>query len=229
MDKSKNHSTSVSLSKNFIGRWNEEEHALFLEGLSKCGRSYQAISKHVKTRTANQVKSHAQKYFNKHPESEYKPKPKHKAIAKQKVFKVENALPHQNEDELARLEYSYASIHSNLFDDYIIFLHHSEIDFITQDLVYIINKSTELSKNSSDQFSSKCKSLASEANLELNRIANALTKWPIRLPLPHPCLATCLSLDPPLSPSIYISPSSCCSPNLCLPSNHCPYLTQHMR
>ncbi|XP_058080184.1 transcription factor DIVARICATA-like [Magnolia sinica] len=46
--------------------WNEEEHRLFLIGLSKYGKGdWRSISRNcVKTRTPTQVASHAQKYFN---------------------------------------------------------------------------------------------------------------------------------------------------------------------
>eukprot|EP01114_Cavostelium_apophysatum_P019798 TRINITY_DN646_c0_g1_i1.p1 TRINITY_DN646_c0_g1~~TRINITY_DN646_c0_g1_i1.p1 ORF type:complete len:379 (+),score=110.84 TRINITY_DN646_c0_g1_i1:103-1239(+) len=44
--------------------WSSAEHALFLEGLNKYGKSnWKLIAEHVKTRTADQVRTHAQKYF----------------------------------------------------------------------------------------------------------------------------------------------------------------------
>jgi len=46
--------------------WNEDEHQRFLEGLSKYGpKSVKAISVLVQTRTPTQVRTHAQKYFQK--------------------------------------------------------------------------------------------------------------------------------------------------------------------
>jgi SHAQKYF class myb-like DNA-binding protein len=47
------------------GRWKKEEHALFLEALDQHGKNWQKISAHVKTRTAVQSRTHAQKYYQK--------------------------------------------------------------------------------------------------------------------------------------------------------------------
>jgi SHAQKYF class myb-like DNA-binding protein len=43
--------------------WSNEEHAKFLEALEKYGNDVKAIAAHVGTRTAIQVRTHAQKYF----------------------------------------------------------------------------------------------------------------------------------------------------------------------
>ncbi|CDW79668.1 myb-like dna-binding shaqkyf class family protein [Stylonychia lemnae] len=47
------------------GRWTKEEHAKFLEALRKYGKNWNKVFEHVKTRNEQQVRSHAQKYFNK--------------------------------------------------------------------------------------------------------------------------------------------------------------------
>jgi len=44
------------------GRWSEEEHALFLRGVSLHGRSWSKVAQVVGSRTTVQVRSHAQKY-----------------------------------------------------------------------------------------------------------------------------------------------------------------------
>ena len=49
-----------------MGIWNAEEHDLFLKGYKKYGRNWSLISKeYVTTRTRQQVRSHAQKFFRK--------------------------------------------------------------------------------------------------------------------------------------------------------------------
>jgi SHAQKYF class myb-like DNA-binding protein len=45
------------------GRWTPDEHDLFLLGMSRYGRDWKAVAKHIPTRSSTQVRSHAQKYF----------------------------------------------------------------------------------------------------------------------------------------------------------------------
>lgn len=45
------------------GRWKEEEHQLFLEGIEKFGKKWTQIAGLVKTRSVVQVRTHAQKYY----------------------------------------------------------------------------------------------------------------------------------------------------------------------
>lgn len=47
------------------GRWTEEEHARFLHGLERFGKKWTKVADIVGTRTTVQVRSHAQKYFQK--------------------------------------------------------------------------------------------------------------------------------------------------------------------
>eukprot|EP00948_MAST-09A_sp_MAST-9A-sp1_P002766 g2766.t1 len=47
------------------GRWTNEEHQIFLEGLQKFGKEWKKISEMIKTRTVVQTRTHAQKYFQK--------------------------------------------------------------------------------------------------------------------------------------------------------------------
>lgn len=45
------------------GRWTQEEHRLFLQGLQLYNKQWKLIADMVKTRTVVQVRTHAQKYF----------------------------------------------------------------------------------------------------------------------------------------------------------------------
>lgn len=47
------------------GRWNAKEHDLFLKGLMKHGKGWKKIAEMIQTRNVVQVRTHAQKYFQK--------------------------------------------------------------------------------------------------------------------------------------------------------------------
>ena len=45
------------------GRWSEEEHQKFIEGILEYGNEWKKVRKIIKTRTSTQARSHAQKFF----------------------------------------------------------------------------------------------------------------------------------------------------------------------
>jgi len=47
------------------GRWTTAEHELFLKGMRLYGREWKRVAQHIPTRSAAQVRSHAQKYLTK--------------------------------------------------------------------------------------------------------------------------------------------------------------------
>lgn len=66
MSSSKNCYSSSDTSKennHGKGRWTQQEHALFLEGLMWYGNEWKNVQRHIKTRSATQARSHAQKFF----------------------------------------------------------------------------------------------------------------------------------------------------------------------
>lgn len=55
--------SSKSASKS-SGRWTKEEHQRFVEGLKKFGKNWKQVEEYVGTRNGAQIRSHAQKFFN---------------------------------------------------------------------------------------------------------------------------------------------------------------------
>ena len=53
-----------SNNKKNIGRWTKEEHLRFIESLKLFGKSWKKVEEHVGTRSGAQIRSHAQKFFN---------------------------------------------------------------------------------------------------------------------------------------------------------------------
>lgn len=51
-------------SKKTFGRWTKEEHQRFIDGLKLFGKNWKKVEEHVGTRNGAQIRSHAQKFFN---------------------------------------------------------------------------------------------------------------------------------------------------------------------
>ena len=56
---------SLPPTANKDGHWTDEEHELFLQSWAKYGKSWKKLAEIMKTRTNEQIRTHAQKYFNK--------------------------------------------------------------------------------------------------------------------------------------------------------------------
>ena len=63
--KSTNKKKSLKNSNFNNGRWKKDEHNQFLQGIALYGNNWKKIKSLIRTRTATQVRSHAQKFFNK--------------------------------------------------------------------------------------------------------------------------------------------------------------------
>lgn len=46
------------------GRWNKEEHEKFIHAIKTFGKNWKDVEKHIESRTGAQIRSHAQKFFN---------------------------------------------------------------------------------------------------------------------------------------------------------------------
>ena len=60
-----NSSTSSRKAGQTSGRWTQDEHRAFLEGLKDYGREWKKVALRIPTRTSAQIRSHAQKYISK--------------------------------------------------------------------------------------------------------------------------------------------------------------------
>lgn len=70
--------------KEKIGRWSDHEHQVFLEGLESYGKQWKTIAGMIGTRTVVQVRTHAQKYFQKVERSKANTEKKPERFSKRK-------------------------------------------------------------------------------------------------------------------------------------------------
>ena len=57
-DKSEANGNSVQ------GRWHKTEHDRFIEAIKKFGKDWKSVEQYIETRSGSQIRSHAQKFFN---------------------------------------------------------------------------------------------------------------------------------------------------------------------
>lgn len=46
------------------GRWHKSEHDRFIEAIKKFGKDWKSVEQYIETRSGSQIRSHAQKFFN---------------------------------------------------------------------------------------------------------------------------------------------------------------------
>jgi SHAQKYF class myb-like DNA-binding protein len=63
--KSPSRESASNTGREKVGRWTDEEHQVFLEGLEIHGKAWKVIAVMIGTRTVVQVRTHAQKHFQK--------------------------------------------------------------------------------------------------------------------------------------------------------------------
>ncbi|KRX05677.1 Homeodomain protein [Pseudocohnilembus persalinus] len=88
-------SRKLSGNTNTNGRWTREEHIRFVEGLSYFGKNWKLVEEYVGTRSGAQIRSHAQKFFNR-LEREYNKQNQQKKI-NQQAQQPQNLLQNPNE------------------------------------------------------------------------------------------------------------------------------------
>ena len=57
-DKQENSSNAVQ------GRWHKSEHDRFIDAIKKFGKDWKSVEQYIETRSGSQIRSHAQKFFN---------------------------------------------------------------------------------------------------------------------------------------------------------------------
>lgn len=65
LDKDSIQDYNATSTKSSSGRWTQEEHQRFVDGIKIYGKNWKKVEEYIKTRSGAQIRSHAQKFFNK--------------------------------------------------------------------------------------------------------------------------------------------------------------------
>ena len=77
------------------GKWTDEEHEKFIEGILIFGTEWKKVQEIIKTRSSEQARSHGQKFFKRFKDLFKKNEEKHKRKKKEKIFEsvIKEMLP----------------------------------------------------------------------------------------------------------------------------------------
>ena len=134
----RNYSFSPS-NKYSAGRWTEEEHNRFLEALDKFGKDWKKVQEYIETRNSSQIRSHAQKYFNKLLKGS-EPKKSHILSNKNLLFQIPNHSNHALECSVQNRELETFSSQN------------SQIGFLKKENFALSRDESDPSKDSSQEF-----------------------------------------------------------------------------
>ena len=70
------------------GKWTDEEHEKFIEGILIYGNEWKKVQEIIKTRSSEQARSHGQKFFKRFKDLIKKNEEKHKRKKKEKIFET---------------------------------------------------------------------------------------------------------------------------------------------
>lgn len=195
---------SGNYEKKTEGRWTNEEHNKFLEGMEKFGKNWKKIQQYIGTRSGTQIRSHAQKYFMKQKglveTDELSPPRKHSGSKSDEAKEVVESTP---EPVKENPEISLQEFASSFFPI------SSQVDIIPPLSNYISKESSNVSYILEE--------LSGARQLEIlcNRVAetfaslNSVTFNPERLPRLQKELISIINDLRTLFPSIALNPLLC--------------------
>ena len=86
------------------GKWTDEEHEKFIEGILIFGTEWKKVQEIIKTRSSEQARSHGQKFFKRFKDLIKKNEEKHKRKKKEKIFETvfKEMIPTKNYKNLTQ-------------------------------------------------------------------------------------------------------------------------------